>query len=477
MTEVSRVLARLTAMATTGLDLAELLPDVVDTLQVALGGAEAIIYLLDRERDYLVAQHPDRRMVSPGEGEVGRAWETGAVQYAGSGGRLAMPLIVGGNVLGVLEIQPAQDRIWDETAMLLLQAAVGQVALAVENARLREENTGLTVENERLFKDGLQLVGELSALNEVIQSLNTELELDKLLTVIHRQASRVMDAKNFYIALSDQENQQIAFPFCVDQGQQVQVSPRPFGQGRTEWIIRTGEPLFWRASDPKDLTGKELPVSPQSPGCYLGVPLVVGEWVFGVMAMQSYDREDVFEEKDLRLLVTIAAQAGVAISNARLFEETQAALSQLQEAYKTQEALAATVRELSAPVVQIWEDVLALPLVGAIDAARAQRITENLLQGINRHHAKAVIIDVTGVPIVDSSTAHHLLQAIRAAELLGAHCILTGISADVAQAMVSAGVKLTGVTTLVDLQAGMRYVMAERWRETARFRGGMRISL
>jgi rsbT co-antagonist protein RsbR len=114
--------------------------------------------------------------------------------------------------------------------------------------------------------------------------------------------------------------------------------------------------------------------------------------------------------------------------------------------------------------------VLALPLVGAIDAARAQRITESLLEGINRQHAKAVIIDVTGVPVLDSQTAHHLLQAIRAARLLGSHCILTGISADVARAMVSAGIQLTGVRTLTNLQAGIQYVMSGAWRESGRSR-------
>jgi len=476
MSEAFEALARLADVATTRLNLAELLLGAADALQKVLNGAEATFYLPDQEGDYLIAQRPDRRLVNPGESLVGQVWQSGAVQHAEDGQSLAAPLAVSDQVLGVVEIQPARGQMWDESAMLVVQVAAGQVALAIEGIRLRQENATLAAENERLFKDGLQLVGELSALNEVIQSLNTELELNKLLVVIHRQASRIIDTENFYIALSDQDNQQVTFPFCVDQGQPVQVPARPFGKGRTEWIIRTGEPLFWRAGEPKGASGKELSVSPREPHCYLGVPLVIGEWVFGVMAVQSYDSEDVFEEKDLRLLVTIAAQAGVAISNARLFEETQAALDRLQEAYKVQEALAATVRELSAPVVQIWEDVLALPLVGAIDAARAQRITENLLQGINRHHAKAVIIDVTGVPVVDSSTAHHLLQAIRAAELLGAHCILTGISADVAQAMVSAGIKLTGVATLVDLQAGIRYAIAERWRDTGRPRGGVRLT-
>jgi GAF domain-containing protein/anti-anti-sigma regulatory factor len=467
----SEVLVRLGGVTTAGLDLKGLLPGVVGVLQEALGEVRVTIYLPDRQGGQLTARGGDEsHKVSAGEGEVGRAWQTGTLQRVAADRGVAVPLSAGGRVLGVMEIRLARGERVKEDVLLLARAAAAQVSLAIENAQLREEQAGLLAENERLYHDGLQLVGELSTLNEVIQSLNTTLDLEELLTVIHRQAARVIDATNFYIALLDQACQQVAFPFCVDQGRRVEVSPRSLarGEGRTEWILRAGEPLLWHPRSRHSFAGGEFDVSPGAPRCYLGVPLVVGEWVFGVMAVQSYERGDAFTKEDLRLMVTIAAQAGVAISNARLFEETQAALSKLQEAYKTQEALAATVRELSAPVIQIWEDVLAMPLVGAIDSARAQRITDSLLEGINRHHAKAIIMDVTGVPMVDTQTACHLLQTIRAARLLGAYCVLTGIGADVAQTMVQAGVQLTGVKTLTNLQAGIRYVMDEGWRVAGR---------
>lgn len=468
MSESAKVLAQLAGLATASHDQETMLSAVLDVLHQALAEIRVTVYLPDDDRKHLVAQQVGGPTVSFGEGEVGRAWQAGSLQRAAVGEGLAVPLRAGDDVLGVMAIQPARDAALDDGLLALIQAVAGQVTLALENARLRQENSSLSAENERLFRDGLQLVGELSTLNEVIQSLNTELDLDKLLAVIHHQTSRIIDTTNFYIALLDRDRQQVSFPFCVDGGQRVEVPARPLGQGRTEWIIHAGEPLLGPSDTRPTFTEKELPLSPGVPRSYLGVPLVVGEWVFGVIAVQSYETENAFTAEDLRLLVTVAAQAGVAISNARLFEETQAALNKLHEAYKIQETLAATVRELSAPVIQIWEDALALPLVGAVDAARAQRITDSLLEGINRYRAKAVIIDVTGVPVVDAETAQHLLQAIHAARLLGAHCILTGIGADVARAIVSTGIELAGVITLVNLQAGMRYVMSGAWREVGR---------
>jgi len=131
---------------------------------------------------------------------------------------------------------------------------------------------------------------------------------------------------------------------------------------------------------------------------------------------------------------------------------------------ETQERIIAVqkqaIQELSSPVIQIWEGVLVLPLVGAIDSERARRMTEGLLTGIKDHQAEHVIIDITGVPVVDTSIANHLLQAIRAARLLGAHCLLVGINAEVAQTMVYLGIDLSGVITRANLQAGIEYVLA-----------------
>jgi rsbT co-antagonist protein RsbR len=113
------------------------------------------------------------------------------------------------------------------------------------------------------------------------------------------------------------------------------------------------------------------------------------------------------------------------------------------------------IRELSTPVLQIRERLLILPIVGVIDTQRARQITESLLHAVRLHRAKVVVVDITGVPIVDSKVANHLMQTIMAARLMGTTAIVTGLSADVAQALVTLGVSLGDVMTAGDLQGGL----------------------
>lgn len=113
------------------------------------------------------------------------------------------------------------------------------------------------------------------------------------------------------------------------------------------------------------------------------------------------------------------------------------------------------IRELSTPVLQVRDDLLLLPVVGVIDSTRARQMTDQLLQAIRAKRAKVVVIDITGVAAVDSMVANHLVQAVEAARLLGAHAILTGLSAEVAQTIVRIGVDLGKVRTTGSLQDGI----------------------
>ncbi|WBS04219.1 STAS domain-containing protein [Pseudoduganella sp. SL102] len=107
--------------------------------------------------------------------------------------------------------------------------------------------------------------------------------------------------------------------------------------------------------------------------------------------------------------------------------------------------------ELSTPVVQLWKDVLALPLIGTLDSARTQVVMENLLQKIIETGASIAIIDITGVPTVDTLVAQHLLKTVAAARLMGADCIISGIRPQIAQTIVHLGVNLEEVTTKATL--------------------------
>jgi rsbT co-antagonist protein RsbR len=113
------------------------------------------------------------------------------------------------------------------------------------------------------------------------------------------------------------------------------------------------------------------------------------------------------------------------------------------------------IRELSTPVLRLRERLLVLPIIGILDTSRAQKLTEGLLGSIRESRAKVVILDVTGVPAVDSAVANHLLQAVEASRLMGAKVIVTGLSSDVAQALVTLGVDLTKLNAVGDLQGGI----------------------
>jgi anti-anti-sigma regulatory factor len=132
---------------------------------------------------------------------------------------------------------------------------------------------------------------------------------------------------------------------------------------------------------------------------------------------------------------------------------------ELNELVATQRRLLTTIREMSTPVVPLQEGVIVMPLVGMIDAGRAQQVMAALLAGVEEHRARVVLVDITGVPVVDEGVAGSLLQAMRAAQLLGAEPILVGLRPEVAQTIVALGMDLEGLETCGDLQQGLERVM------------------
>ena len=113
------------------------------------------------------------------------------------------------------------------------------------------------------------------------------------------------------------------------------------------------------------------------------------------------------------------------------------------------------IRELSTPVLQVRERLLILPIIGILDAPRARQLTEQLLKGIRAHRAKVVVIDITGVPDVDQAVANSLVQTVDASKLMGASVIITGLSSEIAETLVTIGVDLSKMDTVGDLQEGI----------------------
>jgi rsbT co-antagonist protein RsbR len=115
--------------------------------------------------------------------------------------------------------------------------------------------------------------------------------------------------------------------------------------------------------------------------------------------------------------------------------------------------------ELSTPVVKLWEGILALPLIGTLDSARTQVVMESLLHQVVESEATIAIIDITGVPTVDTLVAQHLLKTVAAARLMGADCIISGIRPQIAQTIVQLGVDLSEVTTKASMAAAFRLAL------------------
>ena len=126
--------------------------------------------------------------------------------------------------------------------------------------------------------------------------------------------------------------------------------------------------------------------------------------------------------------------------------------------------------ELSTPVVELWEGILALPLIGTLDSARTQVVMENLLQRIVETGASIAIIDITGVPTVDTLVTQHLLKTVAAARLMGADCLISGIRPQIAQTIVHLGVDLQSVTTKATLADAFAVALQRTGQSVGRVR-------
>jgi rsbT co-antagonist protein RsbR len=165
----------------------------------------------------------------------------------------------------------------------------------------------------------------------------------------------------------------------------------------------------------------------------------------GVLIMQHYEKAPMEGFENFMALKKIAFFDIGLIIDALVFERER--IIRLQ-----QEA----ILELSTPVLQVRDQLLLLPLIGLIDTARAQQVTEGLLHAIRAHRARAVILDLTGVAVMDSKVANHLLQAAASAKLMGAKVIITGLSTELSRSMVALGVDLGSIETTSSLLGGFQ---------------------
>ena len=209
---------------------------------------------------------------------------------------------------GVILFPHAERRMFGSSNLRLLIGLSLQIAL--------------TLENYVVMHDAQRRTKEFELLTEIGQAISSHLDPDEVLRTVHVELGQIFDTSGFYIAF--QEDDEIRFELEVEGGQVLQKRSRPVGNGLTEHIIRTGQPLLIQSNLEQVRTKLGVDFVPPRPAkSFCAVPILLGGKPAGVMGALSIDREHVFEARDLEVMKTAAGQLGVAVENARLFTEEQ----------------------------------------------------------------------------------------------------------------------------------------------------------
>jgi signal transduction histidine kinase/DNA-binding response OmpR family regulator len=258
-----------------------------------------------------------------------RAAEVGQpAQLIGEPARSAIfaPLSVADEILGVISLQNLdREHAFDEADVSLLTTIAASLSVALRTGRLMDETR--------------HRVAELGTINSVGEALTAQLDIEPLLYVVGQKTREAFDADIAYVALLDDESGLIEFPYYVEDGRHEPQEPMQIGEGLTSRVLQGREPLLLnREADWTALGQRGRGTLAKS---WLGVPILAGERAIGVMSIQSTTQEGRFADADQRLLMTIAANVGVAVQNARLYAETRRRANEMA-------ALADVGREISA---------------------------------------------------------------------------------------------------------------------------------
>lgn len=271
-----------------------------------------------RDTPFLVNAHPflqaavrERQTILTSDATQDRRYDNVLAHLIPAQSVLLTPMMVREEVIGVLGLA-----WWEETRQLdtgeieLVEGIVHQAAVAVENARL--------------FEAAHSRAEELTVLNDLARALTARLDVDQVLQETHRGVARLLDTANFFIGLYNPQQHEVTIPLNITESQtDSQITVVPADRGITGYMIRNrasvlikDNMLGWQEKMGVQLVG-------QPAASWLGAPLMIGDQVIGVMAVQSYTTPRAYDEHDQELLIAIASQAAVALQNAQLFEQTQ----------------------------------------------------------------------------------------------------------------------------------------------------------
>ncbi len=241
---------------------------------------------------------------------LGQAARLGQTVISDDGREVVVPVRVRGETIATIGARkPGARETWSEEDIALIQAVAGQAALAMETARQYSE------EQRR--------VAELEVVNRISQAASQLLRVDSLLRMVGRQIIQVVGETDVQIALYDQANAKITFPYATDKGEPTELAELPMGQGLVSYVIRTQQPLLLEDSIQQQAAELGIQLDDPDLKSWLGVPLLAGNQTIGVLVTKDKTRDRRFTEDDVALLSTVAGQVATALQNARLLEQVQ----------------------------------------------------------------------------------------------------------------------------------------------------------
>ncbi len=367
---------------------------------------------------------------------------------------------------------PVRDQMGRVACIINLDAPLDGCRPTLESLRMVElfaQEAAANIETAQLYQalqDQIIVLGDraqrLALLNRISGMVGATLDLRAMLSNVSEQVTEAFAIDHCTVVLYDHDNR---VGSCV--AEYPERGMAGFSMSLADSLViqdlyASAAPVLVNLLTSGAVLGAEMQrwLGRWGVESVLLVPLMSPGRLAGWFGLNFINRQRMFSADQVELCQTIANQTAAAVENARLFERVQSALHELEATNRTQAQLLATVQELSTPVVPVLDDILILPLIGFIDSDRAQRVMEGLLAGLEQTRAQVVLLDVTGVPVVDSGVADHLMRAARAAQLLGAHLVLVGIRPEVAQTIVGLGVHMSDIATRSDLRSGLEYALA-----------------